>query len=116
MRAFVSRYPVLLFVLLTLSYQFVVVGVVWAKLAPGTHISNDEVAHMIFRFRVFGPLVFAVMITAYLEGMAGMRKLFGAFFHWKVSAISGSRPLRSLEFARGPDSWWMIFSVALGRT
>ncbi|HQV51607.1 MAG: hypothetical protein IPI00_08340 [Flavobacteriales bacterium] len=87
MRAFVSRYPVLLFVLLTLSYQFVVVGVVWAKLAPGTHISNDEVAHMIFRFRVFGPLVFAVMITAYLEGMAGMRKLFGAFFHWKVSAI-----------------------------
>jgi len=87
MRAFVSRYPVLVFVLLTLSYQFVVVGVVWAKLAPGAHISNDEVAHMIFRLRAFGPLLFAVMITFYLEGKTGMRKLFGAFFHWKVPAI-----------------------------
>lgn len=86
MRAFILRYPVLTFVLLTLSYQFVVVGVVWARLPEGAHIHDDGVAHMIFRFRVFGPLVFAVGLTAYMEGREGLRKLFGSFLHWKVPA------------------------------
>lgn len=86
MRAYISRYPVLVFVLLTLLYQFFVVGVVWAKLPKGSHIHDDEVAHMIFRFRVFGPLVFAVLLTHYLEGKDGIRKLFSAFFNWKVPA------------------------------
>ena len=86
MRAFIERFPVLTFIFLTLSYQFLVVGVVWARLPEGAHIHDDEVAHMIFRFRVFGPLVFAVGLTAYLEGKAGLRTLFSGFFHWKVPA------------------------------
>ena len=86
MYKFISRYPVLTFVFLTLAYQFAVVGVIWALLAPGQKIHDDTTAHMIFRFRVFGPLVFAVLITVYLEGTKGFKKLFASFFHWKVPA------------------------------
>jgi uncharacterized protein len=86
MRSFISRFPVLVFVVLTLAYQFVVVGVVWARLPEGGHIHDDEFAHMVFRLRVFGPLAFAVLLTAYLEGMSGIRRLFGSFFRWKVPA------------------------------
>src|SRR5690606_22451371 len=34
MYKFISRYPVLTFVFLTLAYQFAVVGVIWALLEP----------------------------------------------------------------------------------
>jgi membrane protease YdiL (CAAX protease family) len=86
MRSFISRYPVLTFTFLTLTYQFAVVGVIWAMLEPGQKIHDDRTAHMIFRFRVFGPLVFAVMITLYLEGSRGFKKLFASFIHWRVPA------------------------------
>lgn len=86
MRAILSRYPVLAFVVLTLAYQFVVVGIVWWRLPEGGHMHDDATAHMVFRFRVFGPLVFAVLLTAYLEGWAGLKNLFGGFLHWKVPA------------------------------
>lgn len=86
MRAFVTRFPVLTFVLLTLGYQFLVVGVVWWRLPEGGHMHDDATAHMVFRFRVFGPLVFAMLLTAYLEGKAGLRNLFGSFLHWRTPA------------------------------
>ncbi len=84
MRSFISRNPVLTFTFLTLTYQFAVVGIIWTILSPGQKIHDDTTAHMIFRFRGFGPLVFAVWITLYLEGMVGFKKLFASFFHWKV--------------------------------
>jgi hypothetical protein len=86
MRQFVAKYPVLVFTLLTLAYQFAVVGVVWARLGPGQHMHDDAFAHMVFRFRVFGPLVFAMLLTFYLEGGKGLRTLFEGFIHWKVPA------------------------------
>ncbi len=86
MRTFIARFPVLSFVVLTLVYQFLVVGVVWWRLPEGGHMHDDATAHMVFRFRVFGPLVFAVLLTAYLEGWTGMRNLFGSFMHWRVPA------------------------------
>lgn len=86
MRAFVQRYPVLTFVLLTLTYQFAVVGIVWWRLPDGAHINDDDTAHMIFRLRVFGPLVFVVGLTYYLDGWAGLRTLFAGFLKWKVPA------------------------------
>lgn len=86
MRAFIKRFPVLAFVLLTLAYQFLVVGIVWWRLPEGGHMHDDETAHMVFRFRVFGPLAFVVLLTAYLEGMAGLRTLFGGFVKWRVPA------------------------------
>jgi membrane protease YdiL (CAAX protease family) len=86
MRAFVERFPVLSFVILTLGYQFAVVGIVWWRLPEGGHMHDDAAAHMVFRFRVFGPLVFVLLLTAYLEGKAGLKTLFSAFFNWKVPA------------------------------
>lgn len=87
MRTFVKKNPVLSFILLTLGYQWVVVGFVgWHLSKAGLSLKEDETAHMIFRLRVFGPLVFCVFLTWYIEGMAGLRTLFGAFLHWKVPA------------------------------
>lgn len=86
MRAYIQRFPVLTFVLLTLAYQFLVVAVVWWRLPEGGHMHDDEAAHMVFRFRVFGPLVFAVLLTTYLEGVSGLKTLFRGFLQWKVPA------------------------------
>ncbi|MEX1132045.1 MAG: CPBP family glutamic-type intramembrane protease [Flavobacteriales bacterium] len=102
MRAIIQRFPVLTFVLLTLLYQFVVVGVVWSRLPVDAHINDDDISHMIFRFRVFGPLVFAVGLTAYLEGWAGVQTLFGGFLKWKV-------PPQWYAFA---ISWKFLFTWA----
>lgn len=102
MRSFISRYPVLTFVLLTLAYQFFVVGVVWWRLPEGGHMHGDPAAHMVFRFRVFGPLLFSVLLTYYLEGGAGLRHLFGSFAHWRVPA-----PWYALAF-----SWKFLFTWA----
>ncbi|HMN04524.1 MAG TPA: hypothetical protein PKD45_02265 [Flavobacteriales bacterium] len=86
MRPFITRFPVLTFVVLTLLYQFIVVGIVWWRLPVGAHMHDDATAHMVFRFRVFGPLAFAMLLTAYLEGKAGLRNLFASFLHWRVPA------------------------------
>lgn len=86
MRSFVSRSPVLTFIFLTLAYQFAVVGFIWMLLDSDQRIHENDNAHMLFRFRVFGPLFFAVLITVYLEGSEGLRKLFRSFLHWKVPA------------------------------
>lgn len=100
MRSFVSKYPVLVFVLLTLGYQFVVVGLVKVVVPDGQHLHDSSAAWMIFRFRVFGPLIFAIGLTAYLEGKKGLQKLFGAFFHWRV-------PLRWYALGFG---WKFLFT------
>jgi membrane protease YdiL (CAAX protease family) len=86
MKAFVSRNPVAVLITSTLFIQFLVVLVVWAILPEGAHIHDDETAHSIFRLRGFGPLIMAVGITAYIEGRAGLRHLFAAYFKWRVPA------------------------------
>lgn len=85
MKAFVGRYPFLCFAVLTLAYQFGIVGVVKSMLAEGQMIHDNHTAHQIFRLRVFGPLVFAVGLTFFIEGAAGVKKLFSSFFKWKTS-------------------------------
>ncbi|MFN3874764.1 MAG: CPBP family intramembrane glutamic endopeptidase [Flavobacteriales bacterium] len=82
------NHPVLAFVLLTLGLQVTVMAFVGWKLgqhAGGARIHDDDQAHMVFRLRVFGPLVFAALITAWLEGKAGLRNLFGSFLTWRVA-------------------------------
>ena len=86
MRPFVARYPVLVFVLLTLAFQFAVVGFVGWHLPEGARIHDDEAAHKVFRLRAFGPLVFAALLTYWMEGRDGIRNLFKAFLHWRVPA------------------------------
>lgn len=86
MKRFVQRYPVLTFVLLTLVYQCAVVGFVWWWLPEGMKMHDDTTAHMVFRLRVFGPLAFAMLLTAYLDGREGLRNLFASFLHWRVPA------------------------------
>jgi len=84
MENLIRRFPVLTFVLLTLCYQFAVVGFVWWWLPEGLKMHDDATAHMVFRLRVFGPLAFAMILTWYLEGRAGLRNLFSTFLQWKV--------------------------------
>lgn len=102
MRAFVSRFPVLIFITLTLTYQFLVVGIVWWRMPEGGSMHDDETAHMVFRFRVFGPLLFVILLTAYMEGVAGLKTLFRGFFHWRVPA-----PWYLFAF-----SWKFLFTIA----
>lgn len=83
------KYPVLTFVLLTLTLQCAIMGYVKWKLGQhpgGATIHEDEEAHMVFRLRGFGPLLFAVLITALIEGRAGLSNLFAAYFKWRVPA------------------------------
>lgn len=87
MKRFVSENPVLAFVILTLGMQFAIVWVVGhylSVLPEGARIHDSEEAHMVFRFRAFGPLLFAVLLTAWLEGREGLKNLFGAFLNWRV--------------------------------
>lgn len=86
MRSFIGRYPVAIFISLTLLCQFFVVAVVYFMIPPGSHMHDVPAAHGVFRFRVFAPLVLAIGLTFYLEGWAGIKKLFGSFLHWKVPA------------------------------
>lgn len=86
MRAFITRFPVLTFTLLTLGYQFLIVAFMFHRLRGGLHLEDDRVAHMVFRFRVFGPLGFAMLISYYLEGSGGLKTLFGSYFKWKAPA------------------------------
>lgn len=84
MRTFITRFPVLTFTLLTLGYQFLIVAFMSHRLQGGLHLEDDRVAHMVFRFRVFGPLGFAMLISFYLEGTSGLRTLFGSYFNWRA--------------------------------
>lgn len=86
MRQLVSRFPVLCFVLLTLGYQFAVMGFIAWRSKAGIHLHEDRLVHMVFRLRLFGPLIFAALLTWYLEGRAGIVALFNGFRHWRVPA------------------------------
>jgi membrane protease YdiL (CAAX protease family) len=86
MKTLVSRYPVVTFVLLTLGYQLTLVLVTKWLIGGVGDMHDHPKAHMVFRFRVFGPLFFAVAITAWLEGREGLSKLFGGYFNWRVPA------------------------------
>lgn len=86
MKAFVSRFPVLTLAVIVLGIQFAIVLISASLIPEGKRMHDSPEAHMIFRFRVFWPLVFAVLITWYLEGKAGLYKLFGAYKVWRVPA------------------------------
>jgi hypothetical protein len=85
-KAFVTRNPVATFVLVTLGLQFGVVFGVWLMLPPGGHLHDDPRLHMLFRLRVFGPLLACVGITWWLERTAGLRNLFSSYLVWRVPA------------------------------
>jgi membrane protease YdiL (CAAX protease family) len=84
MKSWVSRYPVLTLVLLVLGTQFGIVLTAAALMPPGVRMHDAEDAHTIFRLRVFGPLLFAIAISWYLEGSAGLKRLFGSYKVWRV--------------------------------
>ena len=82
------KYPVAVFITLTLLAQFAVVLVSWVLIPEGEDMHADSpgarAAHMVFRLRVFFPLGLAILLTFLLDGAAGVRKLFASFFHWRV--------------------------------
>lgn len=86
MRVFVARYPVLVFIGLALAIQFAVVGFVWFIVPEGLEVSDVPLAHNVFRMRVFSPIILVTLITWYIEGTAGLKNLYGAYFHWRVPA------------------------------
>ena len=86
MKAFVARNPFATFAFLTLLFQFGIVLGVNSMLEPGMLIHDDPKAHMLFRFRVFGPLFFCIAITYYIEKTKGLKKLFSSFFVWRIPA------------------------------
>ncbi len=90
MRPFIERYPVAIFISLTLLAQFSVVLCTWWLIPDGEEMHSDSAgaraAHMVFRFRVFFPLGIAMLMTVYLDGWGGLKKLFSSFLHWRVPA------------------------------
>lgn len=84
MRALITRYPVLALCMIVLFIQFGIV--VWAgsMIPEGHRLHDSPSAHKIFRFRVFWPLVCAVLLTYYLEGREGLGRLFGSYQVWRV--------------------------------
>lgn len=88
MRKSIGRYPVVIFITLTLLAQLAVVCITWWLIPPGERMhggsAGAQAAHMIFRLRVFFPLGLAVLLTLYLDGIRGLRALFGSFLHWRV--------------------------------
>lgn len=88
MRPFISRYPVAIFVSLTLLAQFLVVLTTWWLIPEGEEMQSDShearMAHMVFRLRVFFPLGLAMLLTTYLDGWGALGKLFGSYLHWQV--------------------------------
>lgn len=85
MRSFISRYPVLTLAVIVLSIQLGIVLYAASLMEPGKRLHDSPAAHAIFRFRIFWPLTFAILITWYLEGKKGLFKLFGAYRIWRVS-------------------------------
>lgn len=90
MIALLKRYPVVCFIAATLLAQLGIVLVAWTLMPDGERMHSDsagaKAAHMIFRLRVFFPLGLAMLITVFLDGWSGLKKLFGSFFHWHVDA------------------------------
>ena len=86
MRSFVARFPVFVFVGLALAVQFAMVAFVYVTVPAGLDVNEVPVAHDLFRLRVFVPLFLAVLITYYLEGTGGLKKLFGPFLKWRAPA------------------------------
>ncbi|MBP6390166.1 MAG: hypothetical protein KA175_00455 [Flavobacteriales bacterium] len=86
MRSFVARYPVLVFVGLALAVQFAMIGFVWLTVADGLYVSDVPLAHNVFRLRVFVPILLVTYITWYLEGMEGIKNLYGTYLNWRVPA------------------------------
>lgn len=84
MRSIISRFPVLTFVLLTLGYQFGIMTFIWWRTRHGFVLHDDPIGHMIFRFRALGPLLFAMLLTYYIDGRTGIKALFHGFTVWKV--------------------------------
>ncbi|MBK8615460.1 MAG: hypothetical protein IPN85_18840 [Flavobacteriales bacterium] len=83
---FVSRHPVTIFIALTLGFQLTIVLLAYGLMPAGSALHDYPQAHMVFRFRVFGPLAFAMGLTYFLEGRQGLVKLFSAFAKWRVPA------------------------------
>ncbi len=86
MERFIARNPVTTFIVLTLGYQAAVVGMAYHFMNGGHGLDAHPMAHMVFRMRVFGPLFFATGLTYWLEGTAGLKRLFGSYLHWRVPA------------------------------
>lgn len=86
MRAFIERYPVLVFVCTALAIQFSIVGFVFLTVPEGAEVNSVPLAHSVFRLRVFVPIILVTLLTYYLEDIKGVKKLYGSFFHWRVSA------------------------------
>lgn len=84
MRAFIARHPVAIFIVLTLGFQLAIVVATWLSIPAGGRMHDVPFAHMIFRLRVFGPLAFAVALTAIIDGRLGLRKLFIGYLNWRV--------------------------------
>lgn len=84
MRSFISRYPVLTLAVIVLSIQLGIVLYAASLMEPGKRLHDSPAAHAVFRFRIFWPLIFAVLITYYLEGKKGLYKLFAAYRIWRV--------------------------------
>lgn len=99
LRGFVSRYPVLTLCTLVLGVQLGIVLMTAYFIPTGMRMHDVPKAHAIFRFRVFGPLFFAIALTWYLEGTAGLKHLFSAYTIWRV-------PARFYAFA---TTWKFLF-------
>lgn len=84
MRPFIQRYPFFTFTALVLALQWAIVLFVKSRILPGEQPDSDELAHMVFRMRVFGPIVMVLLVSFYLEGTSGIRKLFSSFLHWRI--------------------------------
>ncbi len=84
MKAWVSRYPVLTLAVIVLGIQLAIVLMARSLMPAGARMHDAPEAHMIFRFRVFWPLIFAVLISWYLEGTDGLKRLFGSYKVWRV--------------------------------
>lgn len=84
MKALIARYPVLALCTVVLAIQFAIVVIAGSMIPDGQRLHDAPAAHMVFRFRVFWPLVFAVLITYYIEGREGLNRLFGSYRVWRV--------------------------------
>ncbi|MBK8340872.1 MAG: hypothetical protein IPK99_13140 [Flavobacteriales bacterium] len=71
---------------IALAVQFGMVGFVYMTVPDGLDVNDVPLAHEVFRLRVFFPLLLVVLITYYLEGSTGLKKLFGPFLRWRAPA------------------------------
>lgn len=84
MRAFITRYPVLTFMVLTLALQYITIAVAQYIAGPGQEMDSTPLSHMVLRSRVFGPLFVCLWVTWYLESWQGIRKLLGTYLYWRT--------------------------------